>query len=326
MNKAIIKNGVISALLMMVLVLGMLPVAEIRAKETTSADWMSAVDGKLSLGEISIPGTHDSGTEHVGLSYIFQCQDTGIWSQLDNGYRYLDLRLALNKDQTDIIIKHNFAKCKSAPSIFAENMTLSSILDDVNGFLLEHPTETVILCMKAENSKDDIAKIQSLLYEMIEPNEEVWYTEDRIPTLEEVRGRAVLATRFADKVGVGADKRGLSFDWKDQGDKEVVDEPLVESSIYPGASLWVQDRFNYDTKDKINAITEVLDESPAKADQIVLNFASTSGKGYIGHPKKYAKKINQYLLDYDWKKNQSYGIVIVDFATEELAKCIYETN
>ena len=42
-------------------------------------------------------------------------------------------------------------------------------------------------------------------------------------------------------------------------------------------------------------------------------------------PKKYAKKINNHLMEYNWQK-KNYGIIIVDFANQELAHKIYLTN
>ena len=58
---------------------------------------------------------------------------------------------------------------------------------------------------------------------------------------------------------------------------------------------------------------------------ILHSITSTSGKGKIGHPKKYAMKINEYLMNYKWIK-KNYGIIIVDFADKELAHKIYSTN
>ena len=56
-----------------------------------------------------------------------------------------------------------------------------------------------------------------------------------------------------------------------------------------------------------------------------LNFTPTSGKGKVGFPRNYAKKINAYLKENDWQK-KNYGIIIVDFANQELAHKIYLTN
>lgn len=94
--------------------------------------------------------------------------------------------------------------------------------------------------------------------------------------------------------------------------------------MYP-ESFFVQDRYNYDVEDKIQAIEYCLENSMSNDSTFHLNFTSTSGKGKVGFPKKYAKKINNYLMEYDWQKKY-YGILIVDFADQELAHKIYPTN
>ena len=83
------------------------------------------------------------------MSPIFQCQDTDIKTQLENGYRYLDMRLVLKND--NLILKHNFAKCKKERSIFSTPLTLDDVLEDIYTFLDKHPSETVIFCAKKEN-------------------------------------------------------------------------------------------------------------------------------------------------------------------------------
>ena len=293
-----------------------------------SVDWMADIDGELSLSAISIPGTHDTGSQYVPLNYIFQCQDTSVAQQLENGYRYLDIRLVLDEKEGEpaLVIKHNFATCRTAAFPFAESLYLDRVLADVYAFLEENPTETVILCMKAENGDDDIKDVQRLLYEQIDAKADMWYTENEIPTLDAVRGKIVLATRFEDAIGVGESKRGLNFAWVEQGDREVVDVPYAITMINDGQALWVQDRFNYDVPDKLDAIYDDMENCQADENTFSLNFTSTSGSGQVGHPKKYADVINRELLQYHWKKGTCYGVVIVDFATEDLAKCIYETN
>ena len=154
----------------------------------------------------------------------------------------------------------------------------------------------------------------------------MWYLANEIPTLDEARGKIVLATRFEDKMGVGESRSGLHFYWEDQGDRTVVDVPYVLSVVNDTTSLWVQDRYNYDTADKLDAIVDNLENCQATDDTFSINFTSTSGSGKVGHPKKYASTINEYLLSYDWKENTCYGIVVVDFASDKLAKCIYGTN
>lgn len=133
------------------------------------------------------------------------------------------MRLVLEQkhDQQTLVLKHSIARCKTSNSPFAGTLTLDDVLRDVSAFLDAHPTETVILCMKAENSKDDVAEIQKVLYETIDKDPERWYLKNEIPTLGEVRGKIVLATRFDDKLPVGFERCGLYFGWADQGDRTV---------------------------------------------------------------------------------------------------------
>ncbi len=263
-------------------------VMPIQASEQNASNWMESVAGETKLSSLSIPGTHDSATQYVSLSPIFQCQDTDIKTQLENGYRYLDIRLVLDQDQ--LILKHNFAKCRKSKSIFSKPLTLDDVLEDIYSFLDAHPSETVIFCVKKENGKDDLNKVKSILNSTL--NTDSWYTENRIPTLNEVRGKIILATRFKNEYG-------LYLNWEEQGDRTILDVPHKKEDINALESVFVQDRYNYGVEDKINAIEYGLENAMSNDSTFYLNFTSTSGKGKIGYPKKYAKKINTYLKEYD---------------------------
>lgn len=313
---------------MMVCVFAGLAATPAEAADVRAVNWMENVPDETKLSSMSIPGTHDSCTQNVDMRYIFQCQDASIATQLKYGYRYLDMRLVLEKrsGQETLVLKHNIARCKISDSPFARTLTLADVLKDVYAFLYEHPSETVIMCMKAENSKDDVAAVQKALYEMINQASERWYLKNEIPTLGEVRGRIVLATRFDDKLQVGSDRCGLYFGWADQGDRTVLTDPTAESVINGRETLCVQDRYNYDVGDKITAIRTCLDSSRAADDTFFLNFTSTSGSGAVGHPKEYAKDINLDLYAYAWEAGKAYGVVIVDFGPKKIAEKIYGTN
>lgn len=313
---------------MMVCVFAGLAAMPAEAADVRAVTWMENVPDETKLSSMSIPGTHDSCTQNVDMRYIFQCQDASIATQLKYGYRYLDMRLVLEKrsGQETLVLKHNIARCKVSDSPFARTLTLADVLKDVYAFLDEHPRETVIMCMKAENSKDDVAAVQKALYEMIDQASERWYLKNEIPTMGAVRGRIVLATRFDDKLQVGSDRCGLYFGWADQGDRTVLTDPTAESVINGRETLCVQDRYNYDVDDKITAIRTCLDSSRAADDTFFLNFTSTSGSGAVGHPKEYAKDINLDLYAYEWEAGKAYGVVIVDFGPKKIAEKIYGTN
>ena len=108
-------------------------VMPVQAKENSSSSWMESIARDTKLSELSIPGTHDSATQYVSLSPIFQCQDTDIQAQLENVYCYLDIRLVLKND--NLILKHNFAKCRKDKSLFSRPLTLDEVLEDVYFFL-----------------------------------------------------------------------------------------------------------------------------------------------------------------------------------------------
>lgn len=313
---------------MMVCVFAGLAATSAEAADVRAVNWMENVPDETKLSSMSIPGTHDSCTQNVNMHYIFQCQDASIATQLKYGYRYLDMRLVLEKrsGQETLVLKHNIARCKVSDSPFSRTLTLADVLKDVYAFLDEHPNETVILCMKAENSKDDVAAVQRVLYEMIDQAPKRWYLKNVIPTMGEVRGKIVLATRFDDKLQVGSDRCGLYFGWADQGDRTVLTDPTAESVINGRETLCVQDRYNYDVGDKIAAIRTCLDSSRAADDTFFLNFTSTSGSGAVGHPKEYAKDINLDLYAYEWEAGKAYGVVIVDFGPKKIAEKIYGTN
>lgn len=313
---------------MMVCVFAGLAAMPADAADVRAVNWMENIPDETKLSSMSIPGTHDSCTQNVDMRYIFQCQDASIATQLKYGYRYLDMRLVLEKrsGQETLVLKHNIARCKVSDSPFSRTLTLADVLKDVYAFLDEHQSETVIMCMKAENSKDDVAAVQKALYEMINQASERWYLKNEIPTLGAVRGRIVLATRFDDKLQVGSDRCGLYFGWADQGDRTVLTDPTTESVINGRETLCVQDRYNYDVGDKITAIRTCLDSSRAADDTFFLNFTSTSGSGAVGHPKEYAKDINLDLYAYEWEAGKAYGVIIVDFGPKKIAEKIYGTN
>ena len=173
------------------------------AANISSTDWMETVPDETKLSNMSIPGTHDSCTQYVDMRYIFQCQDASVATQLIYGYRYLDMRLVLEQkhDQQTLVLKHSIARCKTSNSPFAGTLTLDDVLRDVSAFLDAHPTETVILCMKAENSKDDVAEIQKVLYQTIDKDPERWYLKNE-------------SRRWAKCAGRSSSPRGLTTSFR----------------------------------------------------------------------------------------------------------------
>lgn len=289
-----------------------------------TANWMEYLPDDVYLSEITLPGTHDSCTRNVTLGYAMRCQDTTITEQLNDGYRYLDLRLDIDdKDSSKLKLVHNFVNCHESGSIFSDYLYFDGVCADIYSFLQQHPDETVIVNLKVENDDTSISAVQDLVLAELQANSDYWYTDGAIPTLGEVRGRAVLATRYKDEGATGI--TGLNLKWAQQNKSVPADIPY-ELYVNDDFRYWVQDQYKYSVEDKYGAVVDGLENCEADASTFFINFVSTSGDGKIGHPRGYANTLNDLLLNYDLREGTSYGIIVVDFGTADLARHIYYTN
>ena len=111
--------------------------------------WISYIPDDKLISQLSIPGTHDSGTYNCKWDQLCdasQCQSWSIFDQLQAGIKFLDLRI--NTDGSTLSIGHG-------PFTFS---SLFTALSDVKRFLDENPTEFVILSFqknRGEQQKTD---------------------------------------------------------------------------------------------------------------------------------------------------------------------------
>ena len=280
-------------------------------------DWMSQLSDDRPLSLINIPGTHDSGTRYIFPSYVFQDQNTSISRQLENGYRYLDVRVALNKAGDDLVIVHNFGACRTGAAVWSAPLSFSRVVADAMAFLDAHPRETVIFCIKPEHSGDDLDTVRTLVEQMVSASPERWFTENRIPTLGEARGRIVLCRRYAGELG-------LNFKWKEQDDPAVLEDPIAIEGK-DTFTLAVQDRFHYSVSDKWTAVQYTLRNTTATENTFCLNFLSTA-QGKLPHPRHFAAEMNKLFLSEELVAGSRYGIILFDFADAALAGAVIDTN
>ncbi len=298
-----------------------------------SESWMAQLSDETSLADIALPGTHDSATQYVQLSFFSKCQGTGIADQLDSGFRYLDIRLGeevSDDGETSLKLMHGFTTCRRGILPWSSPLYLMYVLKDCYEFLEENPTETIVFNVKYEHGDLETAEFQELLYAEILENEDMWYLGSEVPALGDVRGKIVLARRYEDEAGLGEDA-GLQLAWTDQPGS--ADTYLsIEANENPACTLIVQDRYEYGSDDKWNAFLagiegEYADNVTSDADhQININFLSTKGTLAYGHPYHYAKDLNERLLAYEETENTFYGWTIVDFGNAGIAQKIYSTN
>lgn len=127
---------------------------------------------------------------------VSQCQDLGtpLATQFALGIRVIDVRLSIIDGS--LISYHG---------LYPQRLPFRDIIEAVYKFLTspEGRTETIVVSVKQEDVGWEL--FSKLVHDEIhsEPwGRDFWFLENRIPTLGEVRGRAVLFSRF------GGDGRG----------------------------------------------------------------------------------------------------------------------
>jgi hypothetical protein len=296
-----------------------------------SKKWMSYIDGDKRLSELTIPGTHDTGTYTCSDANAFaKCQSMDLSEQLNAGVRFLDIRLRLGGDNDGVLWLYH--------GDTALNLRFEQdILSICNTFLEANPLETIIMSVKDESKGiDDLLIFNTLqnitFFGVLRPiisRSKYLFTEDRLPKLKEVRGKIVLFRRFrapASPFPVGIN----AYDgWPDNSTQDITN----------AVKMRVQDEYEYYTISKMDhkfkryvepaLITAMSDN---KDEVLYINF--TSGTGDIW-PKRLAGgsevpdfRGTNYLLSEFLKKNDNhrYGIIPMDFPDSDLISQLISKN
>ncbi|MDB4383929.1 phosphatidylinositol-specific phospholipase C domain-containing protein [Akkermansiaceae bacterium] len=280
-------------------------------------NWMACLDDSTRLSRITIPGTHDSGARIEPIPGIAKTQDFSIAEQLNFGVRYLDIRC---RHLNDTFPVHH-------GPVFQE-LHFNEVLDQVYAFLKDNPTECVLMSVKPEHvewvspPKNNTRTFEETFDSYIADNVDMWWTEDRVPTLDTVRGRIVLVRRFDLDPSVTDEDRKKGIDatnWPDNTEFQV-------------NNLSVQDHYKVDENAiKWDQVSRSLAAAAAETnpDILHLNFGSgyrplLSGIPYIPAVSNYINpRIFTYFAD---APPGHYGCVIMDFATAARSELIYSAN
>jgi 1-phosphatidylinositol phosphodiesterase len=133
---------------------------------------------------------------------ISQCQSatTPLSLQLTDGIRVLDIRLAIKNGH--LVAYHGQ---------YPERATFQSILGDLHAFLtsLSSAREAIVVSIKQEDYDTQSPEaFSTLVREEIEAGPggiDMWFLENRVPNLGEVRGKVIMFSRFG---GDGAAWKG----------------------------------------------------------------------------------------------------------------------
>lgn len=171
-----------------------------------NTDWMSRIPDHVSLAHITIPGTHNTMAHHGGD--MAECQAWLLYSQLQAGIRYLDIRCRHYRNGLPI---HHGLKYQHAD--------FPMVLRETVRFLEEYPSEAIIMRVKkefqsAENTQPFEDTFRGCIEEYITRNR-LWTDLSCIPKLGDTRGKIVILQDFRGSP-LGLDYNGIFFSIEDR--------------------------------------------------------------------------------------------------------------
>ena len=290
--------------------------------------WMKYVDDNKFLDELSIPGTHDSGTCSVDndtepQSSQVKCQQDYIPTQLLEGIRYFDIRLGKGNDP---------GICHGDFYLFKKDgyyLHLSDVIGYFKTFLSENPREALIMLASRGNDEATDDSVTTAFAKVMDDNPDLFYTSSHVPTLDEVRGKIVLLRRFR-LAGNSASGHTWGLDLTEWDDKIkahsdsttmclVQDARGFEAAGETGdkepycTKVYAQDKYKLTGTDKLswvdNALKETTGRTRNKVDVVdddgakvqvqercwSINYTSCTGLSHGGNPFTSARVVNEHL-------------------------------
>lgn len=289
--------------------------------------WMKYVEDNKFLDELSIPGTHDSGTCSVDndtepQSSQVKCQQDYIPTQLLEGIRYFDIRLGKGDDPG---IDHGIFYLLKKDGNY---LHLSDVIGYFKTFLNENPSEALIMLASRGNDEATDESITTAFAKVMADNPNLFYTSSHVPTLGEVRGKIVLLRRFGlAGNSVSGHTWGLDLtQWDDkikahsgQSMCLVQDARGFEAIGETGneepycTKVYAQDKYKLAGTDKLswvdNALKETTGRTCNKVDVVddagaevqvqercwSINYTSCTGLSHGGNPFTSARVVNEHL-------------------------------
>ncbi len=290
--------------------------------------WQNLIPGTVPISLINLPGTHDSSTQFVSLSLFSRCQDTSIRQQLENGIRFFDIRLELREDVFYAV--HGIANCRTLKRKKSPLLHFRDIFDNIRNFLDEYPSEAIIVAIKMERGTNADEFFPAFYEQFVEQNSSRWFLENRIPVLDECRGKMVLLRRcVTGKSRYTFDENNSGLNFANSFDSPLSSDKcplpgLVDDlgSKLPQYSVVIQDSFMLNPVKKWkNAVKPALDHFTPASSTIVIHYLSTAGMPFI--PRLNSQYVNSKFNVYPLLNRNNYGWICSDFpAKDQIAKVI----
>ncbi|RDL42296.1 Phosphatidylinositol phospholipase-like protein C [Venustampulla echinocandica] len=321
--------------------------------------WMSKLKNETPLSALSIPGTHNAPAHYTALPSV-RCQAVGVKEQLNNGIRFLDIRV--QPETPDDVSKDGLILVHSAfPVSLTGNKYFRDLVKTVSEFLDANPTETVIISVKREGvGKATDQHLSKILHKHYANDPNRWFTENHIPTLGEARKRIVLIRRFAIDDSLKGENNGQGWamdgeSWPDNCADGLCSsgEIRVQDFYEVAESENIDKKISYST-DHLDRAAQVVcplpgDMNAAAAEAAKLpffiNFLTASNFWRANcWPDRIAAKVNPSIIDFLCRRHNesaagegkmptgdgSTGIVVCDWVGNngdwDLVRCIVGMN
>ncbi|KZF22270.1 PLC-like phosphodiesterase [Xylona heveae TC161] len=239
------------------------------------SSWMKELRDETPLSALSIPGTHNSPTCHRALPSV-RCQAVSPRKQLENGVRFFDIRVQpenpADPTKDGLILVHGVF-----PISLTGNKYFRDLVNVVQDFLNENPSETVILSVKREgtgNATDE--QLGRILRDHYAGDVHHWFTAPRVPTLGEARKKIVLMRRFVLEDGLKHEWDGAG--WCINAESWAYNTPHDTS---PGGDVCVQDFCEVLETENIDKKIEYSTQQLERAGQCVCQLPPNAGEGEV---------------------------------------------
>ena len=279
----------------------------------SSEKWMSHVNDNVKISQLTIPGTHNTCASNV--SVLAKCQNISLMEQLNSGIRFIDIRCRHSNDE--FILHHGNFKIQCD----FEHGVMGVCVQ----FLCSNPTETIICLLKPEHmSKNNKVEFDEQFLNYVSKYKNYWYLNDRIPLMQEARGKIVLLRRFfSRRLPLGIDMSA----WRNASTFQVQNHPDFKFSI--------QDEYKLKADQKWASVVNLMkqaQESTTHDSVWHLNYASAANWPlqppiFIAYCMK--KHLNSHLRELqktESVENFNLGTIIIDFAEKDIISSIFSIN
>ncbi len=316
-----------------------------------TSNWMSTIPDSKKIINVNIPGTHDSGTFNSAVPYT-KTQDWSIEQQLNQGIRFLDIRLSkiVSKD-----IAKPFSIKNSAVYILMHGPApvggdfAHTVLSPINQFLDKNPTEMVFMSIKSEESKYPIDAADMEEFATLERSYDHKKNIEDVE-MSDLRGKIVLLNRvtsncgypwnlfniqdsyelhmhYYEKViipGIPARHHKVCLPWPLNNHCHTVTIPGITERTQKTPNGW-----NY--AQKTSHISDFLKKDPTNANnKLNINFLTASSSDIKYYPLftngvlRNSQIQNNYITNKGWSEN---GMIFpIDFPNTNLMKKIISSN